>query len=323
VSVLLAAIARPASAQSGGAADKATAEVLFDQGKALLVQGKLAEACPKLAESLRLDTGIGTMLYLAECYERSGKTASAWAEFREAQASAARDGDARGKVAKERADKLEPTLSYLTVVVPPESELEGLLVTRDGTTIGRAGWGIDAPTDPGPHVIRASAPGREPQESTIEVGKDGARARFVVAALVVTPGARPLDPHPTPIAPIEHRGASTQRTVGIGIAAAGVVGLGVATFFGVKAIGTLDDSKPHCGDLACDQAGLDLRDDSRSQANVSTILFVASGVVLAGGVVLWVTAPASTRAAASPSRSVAVAPVLSPWGAALSAVGRF
>src|SRR5882757_7685464 len=98
--------------QSGTAraqsADKATAEVLFNQGRALLAEGKLAEACPKLAESLRLDTGIGTMLYLAECYERSGKTASAWAEFREAQATASKEGDAREHIAKDRADLLEP-----------------------------------------------------------------------------------------------------------------------------------------------------------------------------------------------------------------------
>src|SRR4051812_7008556 len=185
VTALLALLARPAWAQPGGgaAADKATAEVLFDQGKALLLEGKLAEACPKLAESLRLDTGIGTMLYLAECYERSGMTASAWAQFREAQATASKDGDAREKIAKERADLLEPKLSRFSVMVPSASDVAGLVVTRDGTPIGRAAWGVDAPIDPGRHVIGASAPGRQLRETTIEIAPESPPHRFVVAAL--------------------------------------------------------------------------------------------------------------------------------------------
>jgi hypothetical protein len=316
LSMLLWEIAEPAWAQGADAGDKATAEVLFDQGKALLLQGKFNEACPKLAESLRLDTGIGTMLYLAECYERSGKTASAWAEFREAQASAAKESDPREKVAKERADKLEPTLSRLTVVVPPDADVLGLVLLRDGTAIGRAGWGIEVPVDPGSHVIRATAPGRDAQESTVDVGKEGARARFVVPVLATSPviappaGARaPVDPPP------DRRAGSSQRTIGISVAAAGIVGLGVATFFGVKALGTLDDSEAHCNERACDQDGLDLRDRSRTQANVSTIVFVVAGAAVAGGAVLWITAPTS--------RGVAVAPVLGPSTGGLAAVGRF
>src|SRR5690349_11155528 len=119
--------ARPSFAQS--ATDKAAAEALFQQGHTLLIANKLDEACPKLAESLRLDVGLGTMLYLAECYERSGKTASAWAQFREAQATAAKDKDPREKVARDRADKLEPNLSKLSIVVTSENDQADLVIT--------------------------------------------------------------------------------------------------------------------------------------------------------------------------------------------------
>jgi serine/threonine-protein kinase len=292
------AIARDASAQ---ATDKATAEVLFNQGKALLAEGKLAEACPKLAESLRLDTGIGTMLYLAECYERSGMTASAWAQFREAQATAAKESDAREKIARERADQLEPKLSRFSVTVPSVADVPGLVVTRDGTEIGRAGWGVESPIDPGRHVIRASAPGRLPRETTIDVAPRSPPTRFVVAALELAPAAPGPVPGPRETPAPTPEGSSKQRTIGIGLAAAGVVAAGVGTFFGLRAISSLDDADPHCNRVTCDQRGLDLRDRSQSQANVSTVLFIVAGVAVAGGAVLFFTSPRRPSSTASAS----------------------
>src|SRR3954467_7016553 len=62
-------------------ADKAAAQSLFDQGRSLMTKGQYAQACPKLAESQRLDPGLGTQFNLADCYEHLGQTASAWAGF--------------------------------------------------------------------------------------------------------------------------------------------------------------------------------------------------------------------------------------------------
>src|ERR1700712_2438459 len=101
------------------ASDKATAEALFDRGLALLREGKLEEACARLEQSNAVEHGIGTMLYLAECYEKSGRTASAWALFREASSEAQAAGQVERAVAgRQRAERIEPTLSRLTVEVP-------------------------------------------------------------------------------------------------------------------------------------------------------------------------------------------------------------
>ena len=58
--------------------DPAAAEWLFREGRALMKKGDFAPACAKLAESQRLDPAVGTLMNLAECEERIGRTASAW-----------------------------------------------------------------------------------------------------------------------------------------------------------------------------------------------------------------------------------------------------
>src|SRR5947207_15885135 len=82
----------PAHAEAG-AAQKAAAESLFDDALKAMKSGHFTEACPKLEESERIDPAIGTLLYLGECYEKTGRTASAWATFREAASAAQAQGE--------------------------------------------------------------------------------------------------------------------------------------------------------------------------------------------------------------------------------------
>src|SRR5688572_3592069 len=105
------AAAGPARAQGRGVSI-ATAEALFREGTALLDEKKFAEACPKLAESHRLDPATGTLLALAFCHEGEGRLASAWAEFAEVAGRAREEGRTdRELVAREHAANLEPRLA--------------------------------------------------------------------------------------------------------------------------------------------------------------------------------------------------------------------
>ena len=96
-------------AHAQNASSQAAAQALFDEARSLMNAGKFAEACPKFAESERLDPGAGTLLNLANCYEKGGQTASAWVTFKDAAAAA----DVKHRTdwsqrARERATALEP-----------------------------------------------------------------------------------------------------------------------------------------------------------------------------------------------------------------------
>ena len=144
--------------------DKALAQALFDEGRELMRQAKYPEACPKLAESLRLDPALGTRLNLALCHEHEGKTATAWSEYEDALSEARKRGDAkREQFAREHIEALQPRIAR--VIVKVDDEVPGLEVSRDGTPLKKPSWGSELPIDPGEHVFVASAPGYERGET--------------------------------------------------------------------------------------------------------------------------------------------------------------
>src|SRR6187455_1821464 len=140
--VVMALIPGVALAQ-GSAGNKAAAEALFEEGRSLMQKQQYQEACSKLEASQNLDSGLGTLMLLSDCYEKTGRTASAWATFREAAAVARGQGDGdREKVARTRADALEPNLARLVVHGPERTmQLPGLEVKMAGQPIAKAQWG--------------------------------------------------------------------------------------------------------------------------------------------------------------------------------------
>lgn len=302
----LMALATTAAAEPSGA-NKAAAEALFNQGKRLMADKNYAEACPKFQASQELDPGVGSLLFLGDCFEKSGKTASAWATFKEAQGLAQREQDpGREKVASVRALALKPRLSMLLVRVDAAlMGLEGLDIHLNGHPVPKAQWGSRVPVDPGPQRVEATAPGFERYDQTLNIASGPTSSTLDIPSLKPTKQEAPPPPAPEPtpkaaqqtVTVADAPRSNTQKTIGIVLGGVGILGTGVGSYFGLRAIGKNSDSDDKCRTATqCSPEGLTLRNQARDAAKVSTIAFSAGAALLGTGLVLFLAAD-DTRAA--------------------------
>lgn len=286
---------RAAGDGEGGAA---AAESLFQEARKAMDAKRYADACPKFAASQKLSPAIGTLLNLADCYEKNNQLASAWVRFHEAIALAQRLGRSnREQTAKERAEKLEPRLIKLSIV----THSTAIEVKLDGNAIDPAVLGSPIPVDAGKHSIEASAKGKKPFSTNIEVSEKSKTPSVDIPALEDEP-KEPKETKETKFTPPpkeERGGWSTQKTIGIIVGGAGVVALGVGGFFGLKTSSTWKEAQSRCSSgntgLECDSEGVDLGQQAKSSGNIATIAFVAGGALMLGGAVLFFTAPSEGK----------------------------
>ncbi len=316
--------------------DNALALKLFDEGRSLLTAGKVGEACRKLEESWRLNPLPGTLLNLAVCHEQEGRTASAVAEFRQARALAERDHrDDRLSLADQHLRAIEGKVSSLVIIVGPDADRPDLSVLRDGTAVGRTVWGSRIPTDPGDHVVEASAPNKKPWKAVVKVAPDGDVQTVTLKALedatpVLEPAPppppvappvveAPLPPPPVP-APPEHHGMSTRKTIGLVSVAAGVVGVGLGTYFGVVAIQDHGNSNATCTTSPkCSTQSTSLTSQAGTAADISTVAFAAGLVALGVGAFLWL----GDSSGRSDKPTVSLVPSLGPGRGGVDLAGSF
>jgi hypothetical protein len=323
---MLAVLASADSARAQGG-DATTAEVLFRQGKQMLEAKDYAHACPMLAESYRLDPATGALLALATCHEQQGRLATAWSEFAEAATRAQREGRAdRVAVAKERVQAIEPKLSTLTITVTAEiAGLPGFELRRDGVGLGKVVFGVPVPVDGGDHVVEVVANGKNTFKTSVSVARESDKKTVVVSSLEdVAPPMLPVAPAAAGLAPglvapppgtfgiavatpsPASSGLRPAQVAGLALGGVGLVGIVVGSVFGLSAISKNNDSG--CGPSTCPNAtALQARNDARSAGTVSTIGFVAGGVLAATGVTLLVLGGQKQAEKASISVTPAVA----------------
>jgi serine/threonine-protein kinase len=312
--IVIVAVLVPSEARAD---DRAIAEQAFQEGRALMAAGDLAQACPKFAAAAQLSQTAGVRLNLAECYAKLGKTASAWVKADEARAIAERAGDsAAAALAHDQMAALEPNLSYLTIIVAKTAASKGMQVTLDGE---KTAWGMAYPIDPGEHEVRASAPGRKSWSTKATVTWTGGRSSVSVPALE----AEDMVAAPAPLAsqPSRPQGAtdvatsgsgwsrSTAHTLAFVSGGAAIVALGIGTGLGVDAISKKSQYQQHQVNGRCsDEQCVTLSTEAVSAAAGSTVSFVLGAALVAAGAVLWFTAPGGD----AEGRKVAIVPMAGP-----------
>jgi hypothetical protein len=310
--LLVASLARGTAAADER--DRAVAESLFRHGRALFADGHVDEACEKFAESQRHDEQIGTLLNLAVCHEKQGKTATAWGEFTRAAVQAGKAGQVdRVAFAKLHITTLEPSL--LRVTIAWEAPAPGATIRLDDVEYGTAVIGTELPLDPGRHTIEVSASGKHPWQMVFGVDPLHSAQSLQVPRLDDLEVAR-ID-HPPVAAPMlvapEPRPVRDRPAVWISAAVA-VAGLAAGSYYGLHAFSLKHDAQPLCNGDACSMPGLDLYHQVDQATLRSTIAF---GVGLAGGAAALYFALRKERPA-PPAREVRVG--LAPGGAAAAFV---
>lgn len=165
-------------------------------------------------------------------------------------------------------------------------DLSDVRVTRGADVVSARLDGRALDFEPGRHTFVFTTAKGERRETEVVV-REGAKAQVVSVIFDAPPGELASAGDRRPAAPTE-RATSPLRLVGIGLAAAGAVGLGVGTVFGVRSVTKKSDAQ--CDGAGQCESGAAL-DDAKSAADVATVGFVAGGVLLATGLALVIFAP--------------------------------
>jgi hypothetical protein len=197
------------------------------------------------------------------------------------------------------------------------SDLTAVKVAVDGSPLADRLDGAALAVDPGEHVFRFESEGLPVVEKKLVIreSEKGRRERIVLGS--ASPPAPRIVPSTSDVASprAESDAGGTQRTVGLVTGGVGVVGLVVGSIFGLVSKSTYDGAlKDNCNNnpASCNGDGVTAGKDAHSQATIATIGFVAGGVLLAGGALLYFTAPKS---------GVSVAPAVGANSAGLGAWG--
>ena len=176
-------------------------------------------------------------------------------------------------------------------------------MTRDGVPVGSAAWGIAVPVDPGMHAIEASVPGQPTWREAVDVPSGASMVVRVQPSL--TAAAAPAVERPPVTTP------NGRRMAAYVAGAAGVVAVGVGTYFGIETIAKNNDAKSLCAPPRCaNQTAVDDSRDARTFADVADVAIAAGLVGLGTMAYLLMTAHAPDRASGPPA---VAAPRFSPF----------
>lgn len=281
---------------------QAQAESLFKEGVSLLDRGDYSAACERLKASNDLEKAPGTLINLADCYERLGKLASAWAAYESAAVEAEKLNRRTWAIqAQKKSAALAPRLSYL--VVRLEQPVVGMSLFLDQIALPASALGAKLPLDSGPHKLEVRAPGYQTWSTTFDDIRESE-----VRLIAVPPFNKVRPPPPknqdqrTPGAPTDER-LGLGRGIALGVMGVGGVSLLLGSYFGLSAKSQRDRAYDDglCRDegprTLCTPQGTSTIDAARDHATASNWLVGVGSTLLVGGAVsYWLVTPSTSSA---------------------------
>ncbi|MEZ4297140.1 MAG: hypothetical protein R3B70_19395 [Polyangiaceae bacterium] len=292
IAVMLAAMAVSTSLTASSparAGDAASAQALFDEAMALKEKEDWAAACPKFESSYKLDPALGTLLNLANCFEKIDKIASAWARWEEAYQWATKNGDERVEYAKTQRDKLVGRLPKLQIDVT--SKAAALTIERDDTKIAEAMYGVALPVDPGEHVVFVKRDDEILKTEKIKV-VESQSATLSLDLAAIEKAAPPPKPKGNVI--VVGGTSPALRKAGWAIGATGLATVLAAAALETVALSRKSDTAPYCVDKLCTPKGKAIADEAATFAEAGQWVGIGGLVVTAVGITLLIVSPSTT-----------------------------
>lgn len=253
-------------------------EVLFNEGLALMAEGKFEPALERLEEAQRRDPGIGTELNIAICDEQLGRLAEAWRHYTNVvRLSHAVGKTQREETTRQRLVALEARLSRLTLTAAAPA---GLTVRVDGSVIPATEWGF-VPLDGGEHRIEAEAAARKPWSTTLSAPPPGETARVAIPELSPLEAPR--------VVTVTRETTNGRRTAALVLGGIGAVGVVTAVVTGVILLGDKASADESCKPVCTSQAAVDDVNEGRALLPINGISWGIAAVGLGVGAFLFLT----------------------------------
>jgi hypothetical protein len=201
------------------------------------------------------------------------------------------------------------------------SDLSGVAITMDGEVLVTHLDGTAIAVDPGEHTFSFSAPG-QPSVDKHFILSEGALDRH--ESIVLTSAAPVAAASPTSREP-SSSGLGTRKIAGLTLGGVGVAGVAIGSVFGVMTFSSWSSAGSACGSGGtshCSRAGSAAATSDHNAAvtdgTLSTVAFIAGGVLVASGLAVFFTGGHHEGRPA-----VAVAPSFGPGQAGLAVGGAF
>jgi hypothetical protein len=312
-------LAAPAAAQDD--ASRSAARRMATTGVEAYQRDDYATAVDKLERAYQVLRVPSIGLWLARALAKQGRLVAASERYLEVGRLSVAQGDAavQENAKKEAATEVEALLPRIpsVVVTLQGASASEVTLTLDGAPLATALLGEPRPVDPGKHRIEGRR-GQQVVGADVTLSPSENKAvtlRFEGGAGSAAPDAAPASPSDaapgaataaTPAATADSvpSRSSMKKTLGwvaLGVGAAGIAAGGIAGGLALGKKGELEDS-PECEGTVCRRSTMQDELDSYSTLRtVSSVGFIAGGVLAATGVVLLVTGSGSDAKTAASS----------------------